>query len=78
MGDADCMTHLRGTLYGNSFYNWFDYGEHPVFIPNRRYKDNLLTVTGPTAKFLMIACVWVLPGLLLLTGTVLLIRRKRK
>jgi ABC-2 type transport system permease protein len=78
LGDADCMTHMRGPLFGNSFYNWFDYGEHPVFIPVRRFKDNLLTVTGPTAKILSIACVWVLPGLLLLTGTVLLIRRKRK
>lgn len=78
LGDADCMTHMRGPLFGNSFYNWFDYGEHPVFIPIRRYKDNLLTVTGPTAKILSIACVWVLPGLLLLTGSILLIRRKRK
>jgi len=78
MGDADVMSNFRGPMFGLSFYNWFDYGEHPVTIPKHYYKDGILTVSFPTAKMLFIICMWVLPGLLILFGTILLIRRKRK
>jgi len=80
LGDADYLSNLRlmWNVFGNNFYNWFDYGKYPVYIPLPVFKDTLLTITGPTARMLRTLYVWVLPGLLLLTGTILLIRRKRK
>jgi len=81
MGDADIQSNLRlikSAFADNEFYNWLDYGEYPVYIPRPHYKDKVLTVTKPTAKILKNTYLVVLPILLLLTGTILLIRRKRK
>jgi ABC-2 type transport system permease protein len=77
LGDADGMSTAR-PIFGNVFYTWFDHGEHPVFIDRHRFQDNFFNITAPTAMILKITCVWVLPGLLLLAGIILLIRRKRK
>ena len=80
MGDADYLSDLRLSynIFFNDFYSWFDYGEYPVSIPGPNFMDNLLTVTEPTVLALKTICIWVLPGLLLAAGTILLIRRKRK
>jgi ABC-2 type transport system permease protein len=81
MGDADIQSNLRlvkSAFHNNEFYNWLDYGEYPVYIPRTHYKDKVLTVTKPTAKILKNTYVLGLPVLLLLAGTILLIRRKRK
>lgn len=78
LGDADNLSNQRYTMWNGDFYNWFDYGEYPVYIPQTHYKDNMLTVSAATTKILKITYIWILPTLLLLTGTILLIRRKRK
>jgi len=80
MGDADYLSDLRlfYNIFFNDFYSWFDYGEYPVSIPGPNFMDNLLTVREPTVLALKTICIWVLPGLLLAAGTILLIRRKRK
>lgn len=79
-GDADGYSNLRliNNIFKNNPYNWFNYGQYPVYIPDPVFNDNKLTITGPTAKMLKTVYVWILPGLLLAAGIILLIRRKRK
>jgi ABC-2 type transport system permease protein len=80
-GDADFTSNLRlgFNAFGNGFYSWLAYGTYPQYLPRLfRPKDTLLTVTEPQANAFKIATLWVLPCLLLVGGTLLLIRRKRK
>ena len=79
-GDADFMSNLRGggDYLSRAFFSWLDDGKFPIYTPRPDPKDNLLTVTADGAEVMKIVYIWVLPGLLLLMGTVLLIRRKRK
>ncbi|TWF41760.1 ABC-2 type transport system permease protein [Chitinophaga polysaccharea] len=78
--DADFMSNLRqgGAFLSRSYYSWLDYGNFPIYTPRPKAQDTLLTIGTTGAGILKIVYVWVLPGLVLLTGTVLLIRRKRK
>jgi len=80
-GDADFVSNLRvltGSLFVRAFFSWMDYSEFPVYTPRPDPRDNLFTVTGKGAYAVLIVYLWVLPALILLTGTLLLIRRKRK
>lgn len=79
-GDADFMSNLRpqSVRYGIYFYGWLDGGGFPVFLPRPNPLDNFITVTGKGAATLKILYIWVLPGMVLLAGAILLIRRKRK
>ncbi len=78
--DADFMSNMRqgGSFLSRAFYSWLDYNKFPIYTPKVRARDTLLTIGTTGAGILKIVYVWVLPGLVLLTGTVLLIRRKRK
>jgi ABC-2 type transport system permease protein len=40
--------------------------------------DVLLTIGPKPAKLMSVIYVWILPGIMLLTGIILLVRRKRK
>ncbi|QEC43344.1 ABC transporter permease subunit [Pseudobacter ginsenosidimutans] len=79
-GDADFMSNLRGG--GNQLvravYSWLDSNRYPVYAPAEPYKDTLLTISPDTAEVTKIIFVYVLPGMVLLTGIVLLVRRKRQ
>jgi gliding motility-associated transport system permease protein/gliding motility-associatede transport system auxiliary component len=81
-GDADFMSNARVNDYGfniaNSIYSWLYYNEYPVYTPELHPADNLLTITSQQAKVLKVIYIWILPGVILLLGTILLIRRKRK
>jgi ABC-2 type transport system permease protein len=80
-GDADFTCNLRigYNAFGNAFYSWLNDGAYPQYLPQYTLpKDTLLTITEPQASLFKVICIWVLPGLLLLGGTLLLIRRKRK
>lgn len=80
-GDADFSSNMRSLYnkFGNAFYSWFADGTYPQYLPrNIEVKDNLLLISHSTAKVFKIIYIWILPGLLLLMGTLLLIRRKRK
>ncbi|MDR6786107.1 ABC-2 type transport system permease protein [Pedobacter africanus] len=80
-GDADFTSNMRMTnnSFRNAFYSWMAYGIYPQYLPRRiDVKDNLLLISHRTGKTLKIIYIWVLPGLLLLGGGLLLIRRKRK
>jgi ABC-2 type transport system permease protein len=79
-GDADWMSTLRigpAALY-RSMFSWLDYNKFPIYTPRPGPKDDKVLIRPGTAKVLNIVYVWILPGLVLLMGTVLLIRRKRK
>ena len=78
-GDADFMSNLReGIGFGIYVYAWLDEGVFPVFLPRPQPVDNLLTIGFKAEETMETIYIWVLPGLVLLMGTVLLIRRKRK
>jgi ABC-2 type transport system permease protein len=79
-GDADFMSNLRGSggILGNSYYRWMDYNKFPVYVPRPIPTDDLLSITLPTAELLKIVYVWILPALVLIAGSILLIRRKRQ
>lgn len=79
-GDADFMSNLRngGDFVGRSYYCWLENKRYPVYTPREAPKDVLLTIGPITGKVQQIVCIWILPGLVLLLGTILLIRRKRQ
>jgi ABC-2 type transport system permease protein len=79
-GDADWMSNLRGGggAISRGIFSWLDYNKFPTYTPRTDPEDSLLLIGPGTAKVLKIVYVWVLPALVLLMGTVLLIRRKRK
>jgi len=78
--DADFMSNLRGggTFLSRAFYNWLDDGKFPIYTPRPNPKDNLLIIKPTAAGILKIMYIWVLPALILVLGSILLIRRKRK
>lgn len=82
-GDADFASNMRLPAYLNSYflmpvYSWLTYNEFPVSMTHISPKDLLLRVGATNAYVQKIVYVWVLPGMLLLAGTILLIRRKNK
>src|SRR5690606_9655751 len=86
-GDADFLSNIElGRSYprtGNAdfyqgFLGWFSYGKFPIEPTWPDPIDNALHITGngvPVIKWVMLG---IIPGILLIMGTVLLIRRKRK
>jgi ABC-2 type transport system permease protein len=80
-GDADFMSSLRiqnTIFFVIACYSWLSDNQFPIYTPRPQAKDNLLTIGPQGAMAEKIAYVWVVPALILLTGTVILIRRKRK
>lgn len=79
-GDADFMSDRRSPdgSYSRAFCSWLNEGRMPVYATYPYANDNMLTLSPLRASVQKIAYMWVLPGILLLLGTVLLIRRKRK
>jgi ABC-2 type transport system permease protein len=78
--DADFMSNLRngGSFFSRALYSWLDDGKFPIYTPVPDPKDNKLIVTPMGVGMLKIVYIWILPGLTLLLGSILLIRRKRK
>ncbi|HWV65366.1 Gldg family protein [Chitinophaga sp.] len=78
--DADFMSNMRngGGFMGTAIYSWLDYNVFPIYDQNTRAKDTKLNISAAMANVLIIVYVWILPALVLLTGIVLLLRRKRK
>lgn len=80
-GDADFASNMRfAPAYDflMPIYSWMIYNEFPVYMTHHEGKDGLLTIGTTGAYIQKIVFIWVLPGLLLLTSIILLIRRKRK
>ncbi|MBE9601398.1 Gldg family protein [Pedobacter sp. MC2016-24] len=78
--DADFKNNLRlgSDLFANAFYSWMNDNKYPVYIPDTPARDVKLNITSAGADVLKVVYVWVLPGVVLLIGVLLLIRRKRK
>lgn len=78
-GDADIMSALREieTLTRAS-YSWTTYNKFPVYTPVPYAKDNKYNITVTLASVQKTIFIWIVPALILITGTVILLRRKRK
>lgn len=86
-GDADFMSNaelkrdqprVANFYFNTALFNWLDNGQFPVNTSRPDSKDNRVTVTVDRVSLLSIWYIWVLPSILLIIGSVLLIRRKRK
>lgn len=80
-GSADFISNLRISQnldFIKGVYSWLTYNHFPVFLSVQSPEDILLTISERVAYILKLLFIWILPGCLLLTGTILLIRRKRK
>lgn len=86
-GDADFMSNAELSRnnprvlnfnFATALFSWFDNGEFPINTSRPDSKDNRVKVGTNQVTALKIAYIWVLPGVLLLLGTILLIRRKRR
>lgn len=80
-GDADFASNMR--FKGNydyliALYSWVTYNEFPVQMFRPAPKDVLLNIGERSAHIQKILYVWILPGLILLSAIILLIRRKRQ
>ena len=79
-GDADHMSKFHGNGYpiNNSYYSWLLYNKYPVYVTHKFPKDTLLTIGRTTGNLLYTLFVYIIPALVLVTGMIILIRRKRK
>lgn len=78
VGDADFMNKAEGGSIKLGLYSWLVNNEYPVYKDFILPKDIRLNVGKNAAKLLGNIYVYLIPGVLLLTGTIILIRRKRK
>lgn len=79
-GDADFMSNLRGgggTLRAGG-YSWALYNEYPVYHNMEIPKDIYMKIGRRTGEVLWLSYIYIIPGIILLTGIIVLIRRKRK
>ena len=86
-GDADFMSNaelkrdmprVANFFFNTALFSWLDNGQFPVNTSRPDSKDNRVTVSVDRVGLLSIWYIWVLPSILLIIGSVLLIRRKRK
>lgn len=86
-GDADFMSNAglssrsmqtANFLYNTALFSWLDNGQFPIDTSRPDAKDTRVTVSTDHVAVLKIIYIWLLPAILLIFGTVLLIRRKRK
>jgi ABC-2 type transport system permease protein len=86
-GDADFLSNasLGSTSVRNcnfdfstAIFSWFANGEFPIDTSRPPSKDTRLDLTDGKLYFEKILMMWILPGILLIVGSILLIRRKRK
>jgi ABC-2 type transport system permease protein len=85
LGDADFLSNKEINRFGTAnfvfctgSFRWLTGGEYPIDASRPGAKDKRINVTLKQAEVLRIVYIWVVPGLLLAFGTILLIRRKRK
>lgn len=86
-GDADLLSNselgryeprIVNFFFSTALFSWLDYGRFPIDASRPDAKDNRVTVSTDHVSFLKILYIYVIPGLILVFGTVFLIRRKRK
>lgn len=83
-GDADFMsnsgvqTRQSNFLFCQSLFKWLSNDVVPVELSRIPVKDLTLDATDKDLSRARLSFCWILPGLLLVTGAIFLIRRKRK
>lgn len=80
MGDADFMSLQKASGHNIALglHSWLLNNEYPVYANAYPIIDNFVKIGKTTAKNIWYTYVYIIPGLLLLTGLVLIIRRSRK
>lgn len=63
---------------GIGLFSWFSNGQFPVDTEKAPMQDKSLNLTSGELKFMRIVYMGLLPGLLILVGTIFLFRRKRR
>ncbi|NML21673.1 ABC transporter permease subunit [Pseudoflavitalea sp. G-6-1-2] len=79
--DADFASNRRfsnNAAYIIPMYSWLTGNFTPVFFPKIEPRDTAMRIGSKAAAFQKTFFVYLLPGALLVFGTILLIRRKRK
>ena len=86
-GDADFLSSAELTRvnlqtcnfdFSTAIFSWFANGEFPIDSSRPPAKDKRLDLTDSGLTLLKILLMGIFPGLLLILGSILLIRRKRK
>ncbi|TDQ77920.1 Gldg family protein [Sphingobacterium yanglingense] len=86
-GDADFLSNVelarKFPQTGNSkffqgFLGWFSYGQFPIQPTFSSPTDNILHMNSDDIKSTKRLMLFLVPSILLLAGTILLVRRKRK
>lgn len=80
VADADFMSlkNFSGFTIGLGLYSWLMNNEYPVYVTEHFKTDRFLTIGKKSGNWIYNAYVYILPGILLLTGLILVIRRSRK
>lgn len=77
-GDADIMSNAASASQSEVWYSWLNDNRFPIYTPIPfPPKDNRILISNKWAATQKIIYVWLLPAVLLIAGTLLLIRRKR-
>lgn len=86
-GDADFLSNIELSResvrtanfnFSTAIFSWFSNGEFPIDTSRPKSKDNTLDLTRNGLNALRITLLIFIPGILVLTAAVLLIRRRRK
>jgi ABC-2 type transport system permease protein len=87
-GNADFLSNLGlrrlldreqcNSEFGVGLFSWFSNGQFPIDTRHRDSEDNRLYTTAKQITLMKIVFMGVLPGLLLISGAIFLIRRRRK
>ena len=86
-GDADFLSNAELGRYtpktanfdfSTALFSWFSHGEFPIDTSRPLSKDKKITLTSSGMVILKWLLLAFLPGLLLIAGSIILIRRKRK
>ena len=86
-GDADFLSNAERARFNiktcnfdfsTGIFSWFANGEFPIDSSRPPSEDTRLNLTDSGLTLLKVLLMGVLPGLLLILGSILLIRRKRK
>lgn len=80
VGDADFLSNMRkaSNFIGTSYAYWMSNKSYPIAIPKIKIDDDIVLLKSATLKTLKFVYVWVLPGILVIFGAILLLRRRRQ
>ncbi|PUZ22492.1 ABC-2 type transport system permease protein [Chitinophaga costaii] len=86
-GDADFLSNAElnrtnvktaNFQFANALFGWFAYNNFPIETTRPKSRDNTITLTATGAKVIKYTYLGVIPGIFILLGTIMLVRRKRK